>query len=698
MSTTAPHGAAAADAAPTARPAPARPHTTAPHEAVAHLTPGHWDTAVRLLIRKALAEFSHERLLAPEPLSGGRYRVTSDDGTVEYRFAARRMRLDHWHVDAASITRHRVGGTGTDEVRGTAEARGAAEAHGNDAARATAEAQGTELPLDGLAFFTELRTTLGIADDILPVYLEEIGSTLSGTAYKLSKPPVSAAELAAADFQAIETGMTEGHPCFVANNGRLGFGIHDYHAHAPETGAPVRLLWLAAHRDHTTFTCSADTDYDTLLRAELGDAVLGRFTATLTGLGLDPGDYLLIPVHPWQWWNKLSVTFAAEIAQRRLVCLGPGDDDYLAQQSIRTFFNTSDPAKHYVKTALSVLNMGFMRGLSAAYMEATPAINDWLADLVARDPVLRRTGLTVIRERAAIGYRHRGYEAATDKHSPYRKMLAALWRESPVPGLRPGQRLATMAALLHTDRDRRSLTAALIERSGLTAEDWLRRYLDAYLTPLLHSFYAHDLAYMPHGENVILVLEDDAVARVVFKDIAEEIVVMNDGAELPPEVERVRAEVPEDMKLLSILTDVFDCFLRHLAAVLAAEEVVDEDAFWRTVAGTVTAYQESVPELADRFARYDIFAGEFALSCLNRLQLRNNRQMVDLQDPSGALQLVGTLENPIAAHAPAAAAPGATASAPAAAPGADGTPGAAAADCVPAPAPASAPAPAPSRT
>ena len=40
-----------------------------------------------------------------------------------------------------------------------------------------------------------------------------------------------------------------------------------------------------------------------------------------------------------------------------------------------------------------------------------------------------------------------------------------------------------------------------------------------------------------------------------------------------------------------------------------------------------------------------MFAPEFALSCLNRLQLRDNRQMVDLADPSGALQLVGTLKS-----------------------------------------------------
>ncbi|MGK5498476.1 IucA/IucC family protein [Streptomyces sp. URMC 125] len=601
---------------PTAGPAP----LPAPHEAVAHLTPGNWDTAVRLLLRKALSEFSHERLLTPTALGAGHYAVTSDDGTVEYRFTARLMALDHWQIDADSITRRR---------------------------------DGAEVPLDGLAFFTEFRGALGLSDEVLPVYLEEVSSTLAGTAYKLAKKPVTAEELAGADFQAIETGMTEGHPCFVANNGRLGFGAHEYLAYAPEAASPVRLLWVAAHRDHTTFTCSDDTDYETLLRAELGEATVDRFASVLRGLGLDPADYLLIPVHPWQWWNKLAVTFSAEVARRRIVPLGEGGDEYLAQQSIRTFFNTSDPAKHYVKTALSVLNMGFMRGLSAAYMEATPAINDWLADLIAGDPVLRATGLSVIREHAAVGYRHPGYEAATDRYSPYRKMLAALWRESPVPQLAEGQRLATMASLLHVDRDGGSLAAALIARSGLDPEEWLGRYLDAYLTPLLHSFYAHDLVYMPHGENVILVLEDDAVARAVFKDIAEEIVVMDPDVPLPPAVERIRAEVPEDMRLLSILTDVFDCFLRHLGAILADRGVLTEEAFWRTVAGAVTRYQESVPELAERFERYDIFAEEFALSCLNRLQLRNNRQMVDLADPSGALQLVGTLRNPIAPYAPA---------------------------------------------
>ncbi|MFF4419974.1 IucA/IucC family protein [Streptomyces sp. NPDC001549] len=587
-------------------------------DAVAHLSPELWARANRALVRKGLAEFSHERLLTPKPLGEGFYSVLSDDSTVEYRFKAVLHALDHWSVDEASITRHR---------------------------------DGAELELDALDFHIELREALGLSPEVLPVYLEEISSTLAGTGYKYTKPQVSSDVLAKSSFQDIETGMTEGHPCFVANNGRLGFGVHEYLSYAPETASPVHLVWVAARKDVSTFTAGAGLDHDSFMREELGDETIGVFAERMTALGLDLADFHLFPVHPWQWWNKTTVTFAAEIANRRLVLLGEGPDAYLAQQSIRTFFNRSAPHKHYVKTAISVLNMGFMRGLSAAYMEATPAINDWLHQLIEGDEVLKSVDFSIIRERAAIGYHHRQYERATDRYSPYRKMLAALWRESPVNSIQGDERLATMASLLHVDAEGKSFVGALIAESGLTPAEWLRHYLRAYLVPLLHCFYQYDLAYMPHGENTILVIEGGLVKRAIFKDIAEEIVIMDADAVLPPAVERVRADIPEDMKLLSIFTDVFDCFFRFLGAILADEGICDEDTFWQAVADCGHAYQESMPQLAERFERYDLFAQEFQLSCLNRLQLRNNKQMVDLADPAAALQLIGNLKNPVAAFA-----------------------------------------------
>ncbi|MEV7592525.1 IucA/IucC family siderophore biosynthesis protein [Streptomyces sp. NPDC089922] len=587
-------------------------------EAVSHLSPELWERANRALVRKALAEFAHERLLTPVSLGGTRYAVVSDDGAVEYRFDADRQALDHWSVDAASVTRLR---------------------------------DGASLPLDALDFHIEFQQTLGLSAEVLPVYLEEISSTLAGSAFKYTKPQVTAEVLAKSSFQDIETGMTEGHPCFVANNGRLGFGVHEYHQYAPEAANPVHLIWAAAHKDVATFTAGAGLEHDSFMRDELGDAAVGMFAAKLRSMDLDPADFLFFPVHPWQWWNKTTITFATEIANRRLVLLGEGEDAYLPQQSIRTFFNTTTPTKHYVKTAISVLNMGFMRGLSAAYMEATPAINDWLHQLIESDEVLRSVDFSIIRERAAIGYRHLQYERATDRYSPYRKMLAALWRESPVNSLGDGERLATMASLLHVDDEGRSFVGALIEESGLTPAEWLKPYLRAYLLPLVHCFYQYDLAYMPHGENTILVLKDGVVQRAIFKDIAEEIVIMDADAVLPPAVERIRADIPEDMKLLSIFTDVFDCFFRFLSSILVTEGICTEETFWRAVADCAHDYQDSMPALTEKFERYDFFAEEFQLSCLNRLQLRNNKQMVDLSDPSAALQLIGTLKNPVAAYA-----------------------------------------------
>ncbi|MFG2341408.1 IucA/IucC family protein [Streptomyces yangpuensis] len=587
-------------------------------DAVSHLSPELWARANRALVRKAIAEFAHERLLTPVSLGGDRYSVVSDDGAVEYHFDAARQVLDHWSVDEATITRLR---------------------------------DGQSLPLDALDFHIEFQQTLGLSAEVMPVYLEEISSTLAGSAFKYTKPQIPADVLAKSSFQDIETGMTEGHPCFVANNGRLGFGVHEYHAYAPEAANPVHLIWAAAHKDVATFTAGAGLEHDSFMRAELGDAAVELFAAKLRSLDLDPADYLLFPVHPWQWWNKTTITFATEIANRRLVLLGEGEDAYLPQQSIRTFFNTTTPTKHYVKTAISVLNMGFMRGLSAAYMEATPAINDWLHQLIESDEVLRSVDFSIIRERAAIGYRHLQYERATDRYSPYRKMLAALWRESPVNSLGDGERLATMASLLHVDAEGKSFVGALIEESGLTPAEWLKPYLRAYLLPLVHCFYQYDLAYMPHGENTILVIKDGVVQRAIFKDIAEEIVIMDADAVLPPAVERIRADVPEDMKLLSIFTDVFDCFFRFLSSILVSEGICTEDTFWRAVADCAHDYQESMPALAEKFERYDFFAEEFQLSCLNRLQLRNNKQMVDLSDPSAALQLIGNLKNPVAAFA-----------------------------------------------
>ncbi|MCM1011631.1 MULTISPECIES: GNAT family N-acetyltransferase [unclassified Brevibacterium] len=601
----------------------------------AHLTPEAFAVVSRHLVAKSIAEFAHERLIAPSqnPEAGEHAWVLTIPGdpdspgsgpddhpaapVIHYTFEARVLPLEHWVIDDASISRFR---------------------------------DGRAVNLDAQEFVLELQDSLGVPEDLISTYLEELASTVAGSAFKLTaarrgERPDSAA-LADADFQTIEAAMTEGHPGFIANNGRIGFGLRDYRRWAPETGRRNRLDWVAVDREQSHLALGDGLDEERHLAWTLSDDERELFDSRLAAVGRRLEDVHLMPVHPWQADHRLAITFAADIARGGLIPLGPGLDDHQAQQSLRTFFNHSRPGAPYVKVALAVQNMGFLRGLSPTYMRDTPAINDWVARLVDGDQAFAAAGFRLLRERSAIGYTGDVYHR-TRATNPHRKMLAGLWRENPLPLLTDGQRTMTMAALLHRDHLGESLVSHLIRRSGLSAEDWVRAYLRAYLQPLVHGLLAHDLVFMPHGENLILILDAEVVTGVFMKDIGEEVAYLGEG-ELPPAVERIRAVVPGEEKALAIFTDVFDGVLRHLAGILDVDGLLEASRFWALVAEVLDAYQGEHAEVARGIAGdIDLRAPRFKHSCLNRLQLRNTKEMVDIGNQADSLIFAGTMRNPV---------------------------------------------------
>jgi siderophore synthetase component len=568
------------------------------------------------IAKKILAEFSHERALTPVETGAGTYTVRSVDGHTEYRFRAERLALDSWAIDESSLRRVR---------------------------------NGEDLPLDAIALIVDLAPLLGIGPQALPEYLEEFINTLAISTERPDERRVAAADLARSDFQTIEKTMTEGHPCIVANAGRLGFSATDIERYAPEVGNHFRLVWLAARREDCDVATVSDVDYDAMLVAELGVDTLEAFADVLRDRGCDPDDYRYLPVHPWQWAEKVQKLYSADIADLRIVEVGESPDLYQAQQSIRTVFNATTPSRNYVKVALSIVNMGFTRGMSADYMRTTPLINNWVRGLVADDQYLAAIGFEMIFEVAAIGYRSPTFTPITQPGSEYRKILSALWRQSPVPMVAADEQLSTMAALLHVDHLGDPLVGAFIERSGVPASEWLRRYLRTYLHPIAYLLYRYELKFSPHGENLILVLAEGIPVRAILKDIGEEVSVFGEAAGLPENCARVRTTEPDEIRNLGVLSDVFDDFLRPLAEILHTHGIVDDTEFWSLVGESLREFVAAHPELEDRFARWDLFAPEFGAVHMNGLQLRNNKRMVDIEDSYASLIDAGhRLANPIA--------------------------------------------------
>ena len=618
------------DAAPQAPAHAARGHTA--HLNTAHFDTAHFDTghlrpeymepAQRHLVAKASSEFFHERLLDAEPVSvdgtGAEVWEFTTDGGARYQFQAGLLPLRHLVIEEPTLVR--------------------------------LSPAGEQLRLDVQELVVELSGALGIPDHLMGTYLEELASTAASGAYKQFRGGPSAAQLArgrrdldvAGDFQHTESAMTEGHPCFLASNGRIGFGVEDYLAYAPETGRRFRYQWYAARREDAHLALTPDRSEAGHWEEELSPATLEGFEQVVRGRGEDPADYLWVPVHPWQHDHRLSVSFAPDIARGDLIPLGAAGERYRPQQSIRTAFNADTPERSYIKTSLSIQNMGFLRGLSPEYMRKTPAINAWAADVVRSDEGLQGLGFDVLREHAAVGYTGDAYHDVAAR-SAQQKMIAALWRESPLGRAGEGERLMTLAALLHQDAEGGSVLAELIDRSGVDATSWVRELLVAYVAPVLRCLEVHELAFMAHGENIILRLREGRVVGAFMKDIGEEAAVIGERA-IPQDISRIRHRIDDAEAAQLIFTDIVDGVLRHLQTVLHRSGVLPPQRLWSVLSEVIADHRASPRE---RRRAMDLAVPSFAHSCLNRLQLRNTLEMVDIGNASESMIHVAELENPL---------------------------------------------------
>lgn len=594
-----------------------------------------WDAADRLIVAKALGEFAHELLITPRQTDDGSFVLDADE--ARWTFRAHRYALDHWHVLPGSVRRCGHDGTVT---RGTS----------------------SQLVLD-------LREALGLDGELLTTYLEELGATVAHRVRTSEPGRPTSRELIDAPAHVVEAAMSEGHPCFVATNARIGFSAEDLARFTPEASQDVRPLWAAVPREHSHLAVTAGLDEQAAYDRILGSETHAHLRERMAGAGLDPDEHRLLPLHPWQWDERIRTTFAEDVARRRIVVLEEDPDAHRPAQSIRTWIDVDEPHRPYVKMALAIRNMGFVRGLSPAYMRSTPAINDYVADLVRSDETLRAAHFDVLTEFASIGYTGDLFHRA-DLTGPPTRMIAALWRESPAMrlaalgpsrpvGPAPGsdendeaasEQLMTMAALLHRDAGGRALVSELIAASETAPAQWLRRYLDAYVIPIVHLLCAHRLAFIPHGENVILRLRGHVVTGVFLKDIGEEVGLMDDGTlgdrldALPGAAGRIHTSATSEEIALGLFTDVFDGFLRFLAPIFVEDGLLDEVDFWNEVDAALADYEAAHPTEA---ASLPLRTPRFARSCLNRLQLRNPLEMVRLDDTVGSLIMAGELDNPI---------------------------------------------------
>ncbi|MFD9787436.1 IucA/IucC family protein [[Kitasatospora] papulosa] len=615
---------------------PASHHQTEPHTPIdtPELDRTVWDRAAARLLAKMLGEFAYEEIIEPVPRTGdgagrtGHYTVRLDDGAALVFHAGRGV-YGGWRVDPATIR---------EVARDDLEDRG--EDRGGDGAPFR----------DPLRFLARGRRLLDLDGATLAHLIRELTATLTADA-RLDHTALSAAQLAELPYAELE-GHQTGHPWLVANKGRIGFSSSDAARFAPEARSATALPWIAVSTRIAGYRgVGPVTTPEDLYGQELDPDVRESFATILRRRGLDPADYLLLPVHPWQWDEWVVPLFAPALADGDIVPLHADTDLRLPQQSIRTFTNVGSPDRHTVKLPLSILNTLVWRGLPTERTHAAPAVTAWVQGMCESDPFLRDTcGVILLGEVASVTVEHPLYDHLPESPYQFKEILGAIWREPLQPRLAPGERARTLASLLHTDPEGRSFTAELVTRSGLAPEAWLTRLFAAMLPPLLHFLYRYGTVFSPHGENAIVVFDaDDVPVRLAIKDFVDDV---NVSARKLPEHDTMPADVravllTEEPSFLTqfIHSGLFVGVFRYLSPLCEEQLGVPEGEFWSLVRAEILRHHARFPDLKERFEIFDMLTPTIERLCLNRNRLHLDGYRDRSERPHAAVH--GTVPNPL---------------------------------------------------
>ncbi|MBV0902931.1 IucA/IucC family protein [Haloarcula salina] len=601
------------------------------------LTEEIWTAVNRDLFLKVLAEFMYEDIVLPVPTktvpadenepgdSWTQYHLGLTDG-VEYRFAAQQRPLDSYRVRNGTIRRRNGGG----------------------------EWQSASDPIQ---FLLDAREYIGIEPTTAAHLVREYNNTLIADAHLHARKSQHDAEsILELPYAAVE-GEMEGHPWYTYNKGRIGFGYDDYCQYAPESKQRQRLSWIAVSRDRGTFQAIEGLEHAGLLSDELGD-YYDQFREQLVDRGLDPADYLLLPVHDWQWNDSIVQLFAGDIATDDIVPLGEGPDEYLPQQSIRTFSNVTDSEKRHVKLPIRVLNTNVYRGILGEQAEAAPAVTEFIKSTRDNDAFLRDDcELLLPGEVASVNYEHPTFSQFDEAPYQYHELLGCVWRESVTSLIDADERPLTLAALIHEDIDGTPVVSQLADQAGLDLEAWLDEFLGTLLDPLLHYLYKYGLVFMPHGTNVVLIHDDGYPTRIAVKDFVDEVAISDRDfpeltAMLPNELrddDRYKHHILHQARPESLCHRIVGTLLvgvfRYMADLLARHHNYSEERFWQQIRAAIDEYQARFPELEARFELFDLYRPRFKKYCLNRNRMMRHGYEDTTTRPDVATH--GTLSNPL---------------------------------------------------
>lgn len=522
-----------------------------------------WEAANRNLIAKAISELYYEEVISNEvaEIEAGSYILKLNRG-LSYTFKAYKSVWCHLVIDAGSLKRS------------------------------------DGLELDAAKFFKETQHLTQMDDITLANFLEEMLHTLYSDQVLLRKS-ISVEKMYQLDSLKVETYLN-GHPKLILNKGRLGWSPGDLSAFSPENNREVQFCRVAIKKDLLEINYQKDKSFDEIITADLTKQELDKLREEIYRKKINHESYYIIPIHPWQWENKIRFFFQKDINNKDIVFLANVGDSYRPHISLRTFSNCDNIHFYDIKLPISILNTSCVRGIPARHISVASEISQGVESILKQDRLLLELNTDCLKDIAAFSYVEPSYSDIKNAPYRYREFLGAIWRESSVARLNKDEKCLMTGALSYLDKSGKSLIGFLIERSSLSIEGWLENYFRKVVIPLYHLQSQYGIGLVAHGQNTILKLKNNAPSGLIVKDFQGDL-RLNEN--LPSETRKHFAEyviekldsLPADHIIHDLITGHFVSVLRFISQVLFLSHGYKEKNFYSLLGSIIADYENKYP-------------------------------------------------------------------------------------------------------
>jgi siderophore synthetase component len=443
-----------------------------------------------------------------------------------------------------------------------------------------------------------------------------------------------------------------GHIYHPGSKTRLGLSKFENIQYSPEFQAEVDIVFGAIHKNiaHTEIIDNLKTTYQDWISSNYQDQY-SIWCDELTKKSLNPNDYLMIPIHPWQAEHILPVKHKCLMSCQQLLIIDNCKYTTKPSMSFRTMLPTSSKnglIEPHIKLPVAIHATSVMRTVSPESVKTGPRISKILLDILNKEPQIAKS-MNILADTVGI------HTAKACRKDDIRQ-LSAIFRENPEKYLSTNEIASPLASLFVKTPDNKPLICDILDSIDYSSSskilEYFRTYAKITLSTCLDLYLLYGIALEAHQQNTLVVFENNLPKRLLIRDLG--------GMRLhTPSIKDASIELPKDTFSLTFTDSqtitrrkfIHACLQSNLGELilqLSLHYKINEEDFWLIVRQEI---EDRFIALKDRMSieKYnkefsEILEKPWSMKALTRMRL-NDRLDCDKDDMQGDIYV--NLENPL---------------------------------------------------